>query len=191
MSYVNAFVVPVPKKKVKAYMRMSQRAGKVWKEHGALDYWELVADDVKWGKRTSFPRSVKMKPSETVVFSWIMYSSRKARDRIDAEGDEGSAPGRHDERQGHAVRRQAHDLRGIQEAGALLARRIVHSTVEILKAGGRGRDVLKLATRSAAAETAAAALESSLWGLLALSADPNGASEFEQGQCALAVVHLF
>ena len=85
MSYINAFVVPVPKKKLKAYMRMSQRAGKVWKEHGALDYWELVADDVKWGKRTSFPRSVKMKSSETVVFSWIMYGSRKARDRIDAK----------------------------------------------------------------------------------------------------------
>lgn len=80
--YVDGFVVPVPKKQLAAYRRMAHKAGKVWREHGALEYRECVADDVKWGKRTSFPRSVKLKPSETVVFSWIMYTSRAHRDRV-------------------------------------------------------------------------------------------------------------
>ena len=57
MAYVDGFVVPVPKKKLEAYRRMARKAGKVWREHGALEYRESVADDVKWGKRTSFPRS--------------------------------------------------------------------------------------------------------------------------------------
>ena len=82
MSYVDGFVVPVPKKKLQAYRRMEHRAGKVWREHGALAYKECVADDVKWGKRTSFPRSVKQKPGETVMFSYIVYKSRKDRDRV-------------------------------------------------------------------------------------------------------------
>ena len=83
MAYVDGFVVPVPKRKLAAYKAMARRAGKVWKEHGALQYVECAADDVKWGKRTSFPRSVKMKrPSETVFFSYIVYKSRKERDRI-------------------------------------------------------------------------------------------------------------
>ena len=85
MSYVDGFVVPVPKKKLQAYRRMAQKAGKVWREHGALEYRECVADDVKWGKRTSFPRSVKRKPGETVVFSWIVYKSRSHRDRVIAK----------------------------------------------------------------------------------------------------------
>jgi len=68
MSYVDGFVVPVPKKKLPAYRRMAKRAGKIWREYGALDYREWIADDVKVGKRTSFPRSVKLKPDETVVF---------------------------------------------------------------------------------------------------------------------------
>jgi uncharacterized protein YbaA (DUF1428 family) len=80
--YVDGFVVPVPKKKLEAYRRMAQKAGKVWREHGALDYRECVADDVKVGKWTSFPRSVKLKSGETVVFSWIMYKSRAHRDRV-------------------------------------------------------------------------------------------------------------
>jgi uncharacterized protein YbaA (DUF1428 family) len=81
--YVDGFVVPVPKRKLAAYKAMARRAGKVWIEHGALEYVECVADDVKWGKRTSFPRSVKMKrPTETVFFSYIVYKSRKDRDRI-------------------------------------------------------------------------------------------------------------
>ena len=82
MSYVDGFIVPVPKKKLAAYRSIAKKAGKVWRDHGALEYWECVADDVKKGKWTSFPRSVKLKGGETVIFSWIMYKSRKDRDRI-------------------------------------------------------------------------------------------------------------
>jgi uncharacterized protein YbaA (DUF1428 family) len=85
MAYVDGFIVPVPKKKLPAYKRMAQKAGKVWREHGALAFWECAADDVSVGKRTSFPRSVKLKSGETVVFSWIMYRSRAERDRINAK----------------------------------------------------------------------------------------------------------
>ena len=85
MAYVDGFVVPVPKKKVQAYRRLAQKAGKIWREHGALDFKECIADDVKIGKLTSFPRSVKLKPSETVVFSWITYKSRAHRDRVNAK----------------------------------------------------------------------------------------------------------
>jgi uncharacterized protein YbaA (DUF1428 family) len=84
-SYVDGFVVPVPKKKIEAYRRMAVKSGKVWREHGALQYRECIADDVKWGKRTSFPRSVKLKPGEVVWFSWIVYKSRKHRDRVVAK----------------------------------------------------------------------------------------------------------
>lgn len=83
--YVDGFVVPVPKKKLDAYRRMARKAGKVWREHGALEYRECVADDVKPGKVTSFPQSVKLKPDETVVFSWIVYKSRKHRDTVNAK----------------------------------------------------------------------------------------------------------
>jgi uncharacterized protein YbaA (DUF1428 family) len=82
MPYVDGFVLPVPKKNLNAYWKMARLAGKVWKDHGAIDYVECVADDVKVGKRTSFPRSVKLKRGETVVFSWIVYKSRGDRDRI-------------------------------------------------------------------------------------------------------------
>jgi len=82
MPYVDGFVVPVPKKKVQEYRRLAQRAGKVWREHGALEYREWVADDVPMGKRTSFPRSVKLARTETVVFSWIVYKSRAHRDAV-------------------------------------------------------------------------------------------------------------
>ena len=85
MPYVDGFIVPVPKKNLKAYPAMARKAGKVWREHGALDYRECVAEDVKVGKLTSFPRSVKMKPNETVVFSWITYKSRKHRDSVNAK----------------------------------------------------------------------------------------------------------
>ena len=84
MAYVDGFIVAVPKKNLAAYRRMAKKAGKVWREHGALDYREWVAEDVKVGKRTSFPRSVKLKPGETVVFSWITYKSRAQRDRVNA-----------------------------------------------------------------------------------------------------------
>lgn len=82
MSYVDGFIVAVPKAKLDAYRKLARTAAKVWKEHGALDYVEAVADDVPYGKRTSFPRAVKMKPTETVIFSWIVYKSRKQRDAV-------------------------------------------------------------------------------------------------------------
>jgi uncharacterized protein YbaA (DUF1428 family) len=85
MRYVDGYVVPVPKKKLAAYRRMAQKAGKVWREHGALEFIECVADDVKPGKHTSFPQSVKLKPGETVVFSWIVFTSRAHRDRVNAK----------------------------------------------------------------------------------------------------------
>jgi uncharacterized protein YbaA (DUF1428 family) len=83
--YVDGFVLPVPKDKVDAYRRIARKAGKVWREHGALGYHECVADDVDAGKVTSFPRSVKAKPDETVVFAWIVYKSRAHRDRVNAK----------------------------------------------------------------------------------------------------------
>jgi uncharacterized protein YbaA (DUF1428 family) len=85
MPYVDGFIVAVPKKNLEAYRSLAKRAGKVWREHGALEYCEWVAEDVKVGKLTSFPRSVKLKPGETVVFSWITYKSRAQRDRVNAK----------------------------------------------------------------------------------------------------------
>jgi uncharacterized protein YbaA (DUF1428 family) len=85
MAYVDGFVVPVPKKNLKAYRSMAKTAGKVWRDHGALEFREWVADDVKVGKRTSFPRSVKLKPGETVVFSYVVYKSRAHRDGVNAK----------------------------------------------------------------------------------------------------------
>ena len=82
MPYVDGFVVPVPKKNLKAYRSMAAKAGKVWREHGALEFHECVADDVKPGKWTSFPQSVKLKDGETVIFSYIVYKSRAHRDRV-------------------------------------------------------------------------------------------------------------
>ena len=84
MAYVDGFVVPVPKARLAAYRTMARKAGKVWREYGALDYHECVADDVAVGKRTSFPRSVKLKPDEVVVFAYIVYKSRRDRNRINA-----------------------------------------------------------------------------------------------------------
>src|SRR5262245_35751414 len=83
--YVDGFVIPVPRKQAAAYRRMSRKAGKLWREHGALDYIECVGDDVKPGKHTSFPQSVKLKPGEVVWFSWIVYKSRKHRDAVNAK----------------------------------------------------------------------------------------------------------
>jgi uncharacterized protein YbaA (DUF1428 family) len=85
MRYVDGFVLPVPKKKLGAYRRLARKAGKIWMEYGALEYVECVADDVKAGKFTSFPRSVKLKPGEMVWFSWIVYKSRKHRDQVNAK----------------------------------------------------------------------------------------------------------
>jgi uncharacterized protein YbaA (DUF1428 family) len=85
MPYVDGYVVPVPKKNLAAYRRMAQKAGKVWREHGALAYTECVADDVKPGKVTSFPQAVKLKPGEIVIFAWVLYKSRAHRDRVNAK----------------------------------------------------------------------------------------------------------
>jgi uncharacterized protein YbaA (DUF1428 family) len=83
--YVDGFVLPVPKRNLDAYRRQARKAGKIWREHGALEYRECVADDVKVGKLTSFPQSVKRKRDETVVFSWIVFKSRAHRDRVNAK----------------------------------------------------------------------------------------------------------
>lgn len=84
-NYVDGFVLPVPKRKVEAYRRIARRAGKIWREHGALEFRECIADDVKPGKYTSFPQSVKLKADEVVWFSWIMFKSRKHRDAVNAK----------------------------------------------------------------------------------------------------------
>jgi uncharacterized protein YbaA (DUF1428 family) len=83
--YVDGFVVPVPRSNLDAYRRMAERAGRVWIEHGALQYWEGVGDDVKPGKVTSFPQSVQLKDDEVVVFAWIVYASREQRDAVNAK----------------------------------------------------------------------------------------------------------
>ena len=80
--YVDGFVVPVPKKKLADYRRMARKFGALWIKHGALEVHECAADDVKPGKRTSFPQAVKLKPDEMVVFSWIVYKSRRHRDAV-------------------------------------------------------------------------------------------------------------
>jgi uncharacterized protein YbaA (DUF1428 family) len=82
--YVDGFVVPVPRAKLDAYREMAEKAGKVWKEHGALQFWECVGDDVQPGKVTSFPQAVQLKDDETVMFSFIVYATREERDRINA-----------------------------------------------------------------------------------------------------------
>ncbi len=82
MSYVDGYVLPVKKKHWARYRKMAKLAGKVWMEHGALAYVECVGDDVPVGKLTSFPRSVKQKPDEVVVFAYVVYASRRARDRV-------------------------------------------------------------------------------------------------------------
>ena len=82
MRYVDGFVVPVPVKNLPAYRAMARACGKIWREHGALEYIECVGDDTPVGKLTSFPRSVKLKAGEVVVFSYIVYKSRRDRDRV-------------------------------------------------------------------------------------------------------------
>ncbi len=81
-NYVDGFVLPVPKKNIAAYKKMAKLAGKVWLDHGAIDYVECMADDVKSGKVTSFPQSVKLKKGEVVFFSWATYRSRAHRDSV-------------------------------------------------------------------------------------------------------------
>lgn len=85
MSYVDGYVVPVPKKNLRAYRRMALDAAKLWRKFGALEYVEAAADDVARGKTTSFPRSVKLKPGETVVFAYVVFKSRAHRDQVNAK----------------------------------------------------------------------------------------------------------
>ena len=85
MSYVDGFVLPVPRKRLAEYRAMARLAGRIWMEHGALAYVEALADDVKPGKVTSFPQSVKLRKGEVVIFSYAVYRSRKARDRVVAK----------------------------------------------------------------------------------------------------------
>lgn len=88
MAYVDGFVIPVPKKNVETYRRIARKAGKVWKEHGALEYRECVGDDLKIKGMTGltmFTKAARAKPNETVMFSWIVYKSRAQRDRVNAK----------------------------------------------------------------------------------------------------------
>ena len=111
MAYVDGFVIAVPKKNLAAYKKIAQLAGKVWMEHGALEFRECVADDVKVGKLTSFPQAVKLKPGEVVVFSYIVYKNRATRDKVNKKVMEDPRLKAMMAGQGHALRRQAHDLR--------------------------------------------------------------------------------
>lgn len=85
MRYVDGFVLPLPKKNLQAYRRMAQKAGKIWREHGALEFRECVGDDLDVKMGLPFPRLVKLKAGETVVFSWIVFRSRAHRDRVNAK----------------------------------------------------------------------------------------------------------
>jgi uncharacterized protein YbaA (DUF1428 family) len=82
--YIDGFVIPLPKKNVNAYRRMAQKAGKVWRDHGALEFRECVGDDLNIKMGLSFPRGIKTRPGETVLFSYIVYKSRAHRDRVNA-----------------------------------------------------------------------------------------------------------
>ena len=85
MRYVDGFLLPVPKKNLRAYRRISKKAGAIWKEYGALEYRECAGDDLanKWG--VAYPKLLKLKRGETAVFAWIVYKSRADRDRINAK----------------------------------------------------------------------------------------------------------
>lgn len=80
--YVDGFVVPVRRDRLEDYRQLAEKAGNIWKEYGALEYWECMGDDVPVGELTSFPRSVQLEDDEVVVFSWIIYESKEQRDAI-------------------------------------------------------------------------------------------------------------
>ena len=82
MKYVDGYVLPVAKKKLAAYRSMALKAGKVWMDHGALEFRECAGDDLKTTMAASFLKTIKLKPGETVVFSWIVFKSRADRDRV-------------------------------------------------------------------------------------------------------------
>ena len=113
MKYVDGYVLPVPKKNLPAYRRMAAKAGKVWREHGALEFRECVGEDLKTKKIKSFPSLVKPKPGETVVFSWIVFKSRAHRDAVNAKVMK-------DPRLANALRPQADGLRWLRGDGRRL-----------------------------------------------------------------------
>ncbi len=124
MPYVDGYVLPVPKKNLQAYRRMAQKAGKIWREHGALEYRECAGDDlnIKWG--VPFPRMIKLKPGETVVFAWIVFKSRAHRDRVNAKVMKDPRLANSMDDEVDALRLQAHGLRRVQGPG----RRLKEST---------------------------------------------------------------
>ncbi len=85
MSYVDGYVLPIPKKNLQTYRRMAKKAGKIWREHGALEYRECVGDDLATKMAMPFTRPLKTKPTETVVFAWVVFKSRAHRDRVNAK----------------------------------------------------------------------------------------------------------
>jgi len=85
MNYVDGYVLPVPKKNLEVYRKMAQKAAKVWRDHGALEYRECVGEDLKAKMGTPFLRAIKTKPNETVVFAWVVFKSRAHRDKVNAK----------------------------------------------------------------------------------------------------------
>lgn len=83
--YIDGFVIPIPKNKIDDYRKLAEAAGKIWKEYGALDYWECLGDDLEVKEMVSFPQLANLGADETVVFSWIVYESREQRDQINAK----------------------------------------------------------------------------------------------------------
>ena len=123
MSYVDGFVLVVPKRKLAVYKKMATRPRKIWRDHGALDYRECVGDDLKVKIGLPFPELAKTKPGETVVFSYIVYKSRAHRDKVNAKVMEDKRLCRR-HAQGDAVRHEAHGLRRLQDAGGGLTGRV-------------------------------------------------------------------
>ena len=83
--YVDGFITPVPKKNVAAYRRMARKAGRIWREHGALEFIECVGEDLDSKETEAFPKALKVKRGETIMFSWVVYKSRRHRDRVIAK----------------------------------------------------------------------------------------------------------
>jgi uncharacterized protein YbaA (DUF1428 family) len=83
--YVDGFVLPLPIANLAAYRRMARAASRVWREHGALEYRECIGEDLDVQGLVPFPRRIKLKPGETVVFAWIVFKSRRDRDRVNAK----------------------------------------------------------------------------------------------------------
>ncbi|MDQ3623365.1 MAG: DUF1428 domain-containing protein [Verrucomicrobiota bacterium] len=82
--YVDGFVIPLPKNKIEEYRRLAEKAAQIWKEHGALDYWECIGDDLDAKDFVPFPELARTSPDETVVFSWVVFESREHRDQVNA-----------------------------------------------------------------------------------------------------------